>query len=861
MRTVQRRTAALAATALLVALGATATGTTATAGTAGTSAGEVLYQEDFADGLTGWTAVGGAPVTAWTAGADTDNHWAEVDNRADAAGSYVTPGSAVSLPDGFEVSVQVRVDALGTSGNVSFVANVPETATRIQDGGTGMQISGTGAIRTAQPVTSTLCSGQGPVELGAQHTVTAQRWGGLIRFLVDGQQVAVHTAKGTGGTIALGAYRADATVTSVQVAALTDAPDGFPTSAVGCTWTPPADPQPVLVNQSGYDLDLPKRFTAPLAEDGAAFRVLDPAGATVHAGTVVGHVGDFSDLRPDSTGPFRVEVDGAAGVGTSFEFGIGPDWTARVATDRSLRFLAGSLCWWGDFAKVGTGALASEATGPVDCRKAVAWRDASQYGFELTALADMLEADPERVLAVPGDRDLFTNAPHDLPDDAPLVAQLLYWGAEVYLREEVTEPQLKGQLASFLAAYPAVEEWVPRDTYERVRDHTFAHWSDTPRDRFVWQAYTPDYDGNLLGVYTQVGTGKGELAPGHSIQPNLRLHDVAVREGRADADVYLDAAVAQAAWLAENLDPADVRVTKGQRQSEWVLVTSLVRLAQDHPDVTPASVADFVSGWTDVVVDRSDNLWDFRKYDDSGTATDRWTIPPFTGGGQGEDPNEAGNVAGFAAPALAAASLLGDDDPRSDRLREIAAAHVDNVFGRNPTGRAAQYRVTDPDLAFEGLDKGWFSEYQGGYGILQGLPGVLDGSPKNGHYPYEPTLGNIGHTEGWVNVNTAFAESVAWLARTSGTTSPTSPVTVEVDARCLAGTAYVAVRASVPATSDAPVDVTLATDHGSRSGAVAPGTSLYQSFATRSTEVGPGTVRVTAGGVTTTHEHDAASCG
>lgn len=855
MRTVQRRTAALVATALLVVLGTTSTGGAATA------ADDVLYDEDFADGLTGWTAVGGAPVTAWVAGSDTDNHWAEVDNRAAAAGSYVTPGSAVSLPDGFEASVQVRVDALGAGGNVSFVANVPETATRIQDGGTALQISGADAIRTAQPVTNTLCSGRGPVELGAQHTVTAQRWGGLIRFLVDGQQVAVHSAKGSGGTIALGAYRADATVTSVRVAALDAEPDGFPTSAVGCAWTAPTDPQPVLVNQSGYDLDLPKRFTAPLAEDGATFRVLDAAGTTVLSGTVTGKVGDFSDLRPGSTGPFRVEVDGEAGVGTSFEFGIGPDWTARVATEKSLRFLAGSLCWWGDFAKVGTGALASEATGPVDCRKAVAWRDASQYGFELTTLADLLEADPERVLAVPGDPALFTNAPHDLPDDAPLVAQLLYWGAEVYVREEVTEPQLKGQLASFLAAYPAVARWVPRDTYDRVRDYTFAHWSETPRDRFVWQAYTPDYDGNLLGVYTQVGTGKGELVPGHSILPNLRLHDVAVREGRDDAGVYLDAAVAQAAWIAENLDPADVRVTKGQRQSEWVLVTSLVRLAQDHPEATPDAVADFVSRWTDVVVDRSDNLWDFRKYDDSGTATDRWTIPPFTGGGQGEDPNEAGNVGGFAAPALAAASLLGDDDPRAGRLREIAAAHVDNVFGRNPTGRAAQYRVTDPDLAFEGLDKGWFSEYQGGYGILQGLPGVLDGSPKNGHYPYEPTLGNIGHTEGWVNVNTAFAESVAWLARTSAT--PASPVVVEVDARCLAGRAYVAVRASVPADTGAgaPVDVTLATDHGSRSGTVAPGANLYQAFSTRSAQVAAGTVRVTAAGVTTTHEHDAASCG
>lgn len=779
----QRRALAISLATLLATPVAAATVPTAADDEA---APTELYAEDFTDGLAGWTAVGGGPVQGWSAAADADTAWIEIDNRSAASGSYITPGvDAVTLPDGFEVTFQVRVEALGTGGNLSLVTGLPGSAGRIQDGGTALQVSGDGTIRTQRPVTSPLCDGRAPLRLGAAATVSAQRSGDVLRFLVDGQQVASHAVAETGGTVAIGAYHAAATVSSVRVARWDTTPPDFPTGASGCDWVEPAEPQPVMVNQSGYDLDMPKRFTAPLAEDGAEFTVLDGSDAVLFSGVVSDGVGDLTDFTPELSGPYRVRVVGDAGTGTSSPFGIGPSWTTRVATAKALRFMAGSLCWFGDFRQVGAGLIESENPGRTECKKAVAWRDASQYGFELTTLADMLEANPDAVLRVPGDPQLFTAAPHDLPADIPLVAQLLYWGAEVYVREEVNEPQLKGQLASFLGVYPLVREWVPRDTYDRVLDYVVDHWSDAPRDRYVWQAYTPDYDGDLLDVYTKVGTGKGELAPGHSIVPNLRMHEVAVREGLPDADVYLDAALAQARWITEHLDPNDPRTTKGQRQSEWLTVTSLVRLAVTHPERTPASVRDFVSAWTDVVIARSDNLWDFRKYDDSGTATDRWTIPAFTGGGQGEDPNEAGNVAGFAAPALAAATLLGDDDPRTARLREIAAAHVDNIFGRNPTGRSAQYRVADDDLAYEGLDKGWFSEYQGGYGILQGLPGVLDGSPKNGHYPYEPTLGNIGHTEGWVNVNTALNETLAWLAHTQTDVDVVTPSTGTVPGRPL----------------------------------------------------------------------------
>ncbi len=57
------------------------------------------------------------------------------------------------------------------------------------------------------------------------------------------------------------------------------------------------------------------------------------------------------------------------------------------------------------------------------------------------------------------------------------------------------------------------------------------------------------------------------------------MWEVAVREGRDDADRYREAAVAQAQWLIDNVDLVDPGTTKGQRQGEYHLMTSLAILA------------------------------------------------------------------------------------------------------------------------------------------------------------------------------------------------------------------------------------------------------------------------------------------
>lgn len=93
--------------------------------------------------------------------------------------------------------------------------------------------------------------------------------------------------------------------------------------------------------------------------------------------------------------------------------------------------------------------------------------------------------------------------------------------------------------------------------------------------------------------------------------------------------------------------------------------------------------------------------------------------------------------------------------------------------------------------------------------------------------------------------------------------APAARVDVEAQVRCVAGRAYVAVRAVNEGV--APVGLELATSAGTRSFAdVAPGKQAYQQFATRATSAAAGTARVTVTSGATTQvveePYDGASC-
>jgi hypothetical protein len=515
------------------------------------------------------------------------------------------------------------------------------------------------------------------------------------------------------------------------------------------------DPQPVLVNQVGYDLNRPKRFTAPWAPDGTPFRVVNTEdNSSLIEGVVQGNIGDFTGFRPDSWGTYQIVVEGTDHTGRSVPFWVSPGLIEQVAYQPAMNFMVDVRCWFGDSRGY------SPTDSSADCPNlGVAWRDSHQFSFEIPSLLNLYFANPEAFsterMPVQG---LYLGMREELPDGTPEIVRLIYWAVDIYLRGQVNHTLLKEQLAYFLYAYPYLEEYIPRSVYDEARDYLFGIWGNEAINR--WQWHDIEHSGNLFQVYDFIGTGKGQFPPGHSIVSNLMMYEVAQREGRDDANKYFQAAYNQTQWLLNNLDWADPRTTKGQRQGEHVTITSLDYFQENYPQRAPKGIGEKISAWAEEMIRRSDNLWDYRRYSD-----EKWIIPTIWPDRPGAENgfNEVGNIAGFPAPALAAIPYVKDSE-KQQRLEELAIAYVDHMFGRNPTGRHFGFDATTD---FAGVELGWYKEWQGGAGILQTARGVLDGSPKETTYPYHPEAGDPGHTEGWVTFNTAWNTGLAYLSSSS----------------------------------------------------------------------------------------------
>lgn len=514
----------------------------------------------------------------------------------------------------------------------------------------------------------------------------------------------------------------------------------------------------VLVNQSGYNTEESKRFTAPLAADGTPFSIVThPAGDTIFTGSVTSGVGDFTALQPATTGEFRVVLGNPPNTESSHPFGIGPFWIERVSYRRMIQFFIDSRSGNGNATTwdVTAGKLSS----------GIAWRDSHQFSFELRTLIQWFAANPD---AFGPDRmppeGLYLGLRDTLPADTPEIVRLIHWGVDLYLRGQLNHTLIKEELAYFVYYYPLLQPWIPVTLYEEARDRVFSLWSDSARDRWNW--YDIPHDANLLQTFTVMGGTKGSLPPGHSIVPNLLLHAVALREARPDATLYLAAARAQVQWIVDNLDPADPLVTKGQRMSEHILVPALAEFMMRDPATPVTGVDAWLSSWADTVIARSNNYWDFRKYSDT-----RWT--PENVPGSHPDWNEPGNIAGFPASALAAVTRL-TDPAKIARLRQIAVSQLDQVFGRNPHNRHFSFRAAQPTHGFEGVETGWFSQYIGGLGDLGQVRGVLDASAKHPAFPYNPGVAP-GYVEGWIAFNSAWNAGMLWAARDRSSISFTAP--------------------------------------------------------------------------------------
>ena len=498
----------------------------------------------------------------------------------------------------------------------------------------------------------------------------------------------------------------------------------------------------ILVNQSGYNLNKPKRFTAPGVPDNTPFLIRNQTtGKAVHFGKVHQEAGDFSDFNPLSSDEYVVLID----TFSSYPFRIGPFWLERVTYRNMIDFMAGARHYTGTTDKIR--------------QLSWAWRDGDFFNWALQSLIAQFLSNPEAFIRMERklsyqSNDSFSNKykgkwgslePYD--DNAPDIVKLIHWDIDVKITQQLEHEHQKAELAHFLYAYPYLQQWLPQQNFDMVYAYLKEKWAKADVAGWSTSQYDKSPEHNLLSLKTKLGTTKGELPPGHTIMPNLMMYEVAKKQNEADADKYFDAACRQMEWMIANLDWNDPMTTKGQRMSEHITMRAFAYFYRQYPLRAPEGLYEKVKDWAAVMIARSDNLWDFRKYTDDGD----WVPAGW---------NEPGNVLGFPACALAAMTVIKDTNI-NNALNRLVWSHFDNAFGRNPTGRHFSY---DGPSEIEGVDLGWYSYHHGGVGLLEDVRFVFDGAPKTNHYPNHPEIGNLGWTEGWVQFNTAFNTSMAYLA-------------------------------------------------------------------------------------------------
>lgn len=528
----------------------------------------------------------------------------------------------------------------------------------------------------------------------------------------------------------------------------------------------------IFVNQSGYNLDWPKRFTAPLSPDGSEFVVLSSdADEELFRGHIHGGVGDFTEFRPrDKELEYVIRVTGGElSPSESDPFRVAPRLIEEVCMNQAVRFMVDAR------SVVGTHNSAYGGT---------PWRDGTYYTFELPSLVLLYLSNPDyfdrlpieidyarerkrvldpkfKLVKAAHDRDVLNSARRyyrevepPIGDQVPDIIQCVHWTIGMYLVDPKTHDpsgdplgnrihaQTVEQFAFFLYAYPEFAQYIPHSLYEQALEFATSHWKEV----------------GLLEVITEIGSFKGRHCPGHSIMPNLMMYVVAKREGRPDAGVFLQAAINQTEWVITNLDWHDPIVTKGQRMSEHKLLTGLVMLIKEFPDVAPPSLKPKLDRWAEMMISRSANMWDFRRYSD-----ELWTIPRFTGqkpstsGAAGW--NEPGNVAAFPGICFAVAGVL-DDTEKAARLREIGVAHLDHLFGRNPIG--AHSSAKGPEY-FAGVERGWPKHFpENVCARLENVRGTINSSAGHEHFPLNPR-GKFRHPEGWTAFNAAFNVGLAYI--------------------------------------------------------------------------------------------------
>ena len=497
------------------------------------------------------------------------------------------------------------------------------------------------------------------------------------------------------------------------------------------------------INQCGYDVDKSKRATLSNGVRGTIFYLKNTDGEIVHSGFIRNQVADFSAFN--TVGEYYLECNGII----SDTFKIAENRMFDVSVPLAVKFME----------------MSRQDKFDVGGNSGYAWRDSHQFSFELNSLAMMYMSNP----------DYYNSQPYDVykvseceytelqTQTEPNIIWLMKFGATRYYDWCVNKgiqlhALIKGQLAYFLYLYPHISNYVSEEFYRQIRDFTIIQWGVSTCNK-LWYEVSGGISHNLFETQSKIGTIKGQLPPAYAIVPNLMMWEVAKRDGLDVAQDFFDSAYNNMSWLVESVDLTLPSNTKGQRISEYITFHSLTYFYEMYPNLCPSGTYEKILNVAKLFISRSNNIWDYRQFrtlgDLSNSSSTIWVNAETSGGLC----NQPGNVAGFVAVAYSLARVI-DDKKIKKKLRQLAVSHLDHVYGRNPLGRHFCYTATEE---FDGAKIGWVERYSGGLGNLGYCVGVLDGSPKEENYPYNPN-GNTGYTEGWVAFNSAWNMSLAYLS-------------------------------------------------------------------------------------------------
>lgn len=497
------------------------------------------------------------------------------------------------------------------------------------------------------------------------------------------------------------------------------------------------------ISQIGYDREKPKVATLVNAEDNTPFSVISATtGETVYQGTISGNKADFSSVT--TNGLYYL----ASNSRYSYTFTIGDNRIWNVTALPSLKFME----------------MARQDAWDTGGNTGYAWRDSHQFSFELNGLVMQYMSNPSYYNSL--DWDVYYASQCEYADlqiqDCPNIIWLMKFAIMRYYDWNVNDSidlhaLIKGQIAYFLYIYPYITDYVDSTWYQTIRDWAISIWSVTTCNK-SWYEVSGGINHNLFTTQAKIGTVKGMLPPGYAIVPNLMMYEVCTRDSLASASNFMTAAENNIAWLVNNVDLKVPANTKGQRMNEYIPFHALTYAYEMYPTHCPASTYSKITEIANVLLSRSDNLWDYTQYqtngDLSGATSTIWNNDQSQTSGLANNPGYIGMMGVY----YALARVISDSTIKA-RLKELAVSHMAHGFGRNPLGRCFDYKATED---FDGAKLGWVSRYSGGYGHLDNVIGVLDGSPKNPSFPYDPS-GSTGYTEGWVAFNSAWNMALAYL--------------------------------------------------------------------------------------------------